>query len=187
VVVGLATVVAEGSWVVLTDPKDIKILREQNLNTKSLGNYKIAVDVAADVPLVVVGALVAITVPMVASVPRSVGLCMVSVLSVAAIPNGVIDTCVVVAAVVLVVGVTFIKAVAEVDVLRVVLIVVVAAMSVVVFVVVEVGQDDGIGLPLVAIGVIVGFALRAVELVAGSVTSVTSKLAGLVDACEGGV
>ena len=88
------------------------------------------------------------------------------------------------------VGVTFIKAVAVVDVLGVVLIVVVAAMSVVVVVVVvvvEVGQDDGIGLPLVAIGVIVGFALRAVELVAGSVTSVTSKLAGLVDACEDGV
>ena len=146
---------------------------------------KIAVDVAADVPLVVVGAPVAITVPMVASVPRSVGLCVVSVLSVAALPNGVIDTCLVVAAVVLVVGVTFIKAVAVVDVLGVVLIVVVAAMSVVV--VVEVGQDDGIGLPLVAIGVIVGFALRAVELVAGSVTSVTSKLAGLVDACEDGV
>ena len=132
--------------------------------------------------MVVVGVPVAIAVLMVASVPRSVGLCVVSVLSVAALPNGVIDTCLVVAAVVLVVGVTFIKAVAVVDVLRVVLIVVVAAMSVVV-VVVEVGQDDGIGLPLVAIGVIVGFALRAVELVAGSVTSV----AGLVDACEDGV
>ena len=132
--------------------------------------------------MVVVGVPVAIAVLMVASVPRSVVLCVVSVLSVAALPNGVIDTCLVVAAVVLVVGVTFIKAVAVVDVLRVVLIVVVAAMSVVV-VVVEVGQDDGIGLPLVAIGVIVGFALRAVELVAGSVTSV----AGLVDACEDGV
>ena len=53
---------------------------------------KIAVDVAADVPLVVVGVPVAIAVLMVASVPRSVGLCVVSVLSVAALPNGVIDT-----------------------------------------------------------------------------------------------
>ena len=120
------------------------------------------------------------TVLMVGPVPRSVEFRVVSVLSVDALPSGLIDRYVVVASCVLVVGVSVSKAVVVVGVLRVVLIVVEAVTSVVV--VTEVDRVVGIGLPVVGTGVIVGPAIRVVELFEGSTTAVAALMAGVVDA-----